>query len=115
MINVAPVFSTDDREALIAAVVGSAGIMRIGMFDPALITSGRLRKLLPDWTCPGGQGVYALYRKSARLAPKVPAFLAFAEEAFAAFDPEELTVIHRAQMTSVHRRRNGEARLVPPG
>jgi DNA-binding transcriptional LysR family regulator len=115
VINVAPVFSTDDREALIAAVVGGAGIMRIGMFDPALITSGRLRKLLPDWTCPGGQGVYALYRKSARVAPKIAAFLAFAEEAFAAFDPEELTVIHRSQVMSVRGRRNRQVRLVPPG
>jgi LysR family transcriptional regulator, regulator for bpeEF and oprC len=94
VIQVSSVFSTNDREALIAAVIGGAGIMRIGMFDPALVTSGVLRKVLPEWTCPGGQPVYALYRKTARLAPKVAAFLEFVEEAFAAFDRDELTVVH---------------------
>jgi DNA-binding transcriptional LysR family regulator len=95
VVKVFPVFSTNDREALISAVVAGAGIMRIGMFDPSLITSGRLRRLLPEWVCPGGQSVYALYRKTERLAPKIAAFLAFAEAAFAAFDPDELTVVHK--------------------
>jgi LysR family transcriptional regulator for bpeEF and oprC len=93
-LKLVPAFSTNDREALIAAVVGGAGIMRIGMFDPGLITSGRLRRLLTDWVCPGGQVVYAMYRRTSRLSPKVLAFLAFTEEAFAAFDPEELTMLH---------------------
>jgi len=95
---------TNDREALIAAVVGGAGVMRIGMFDPALVTSGRLRRLLPDWSCPGGQFVYALYRKTPRLAPKVSAFLAFVDEAVAAFDPEEVTLRHVARAGGPPRR-----------
>jgi LysR family transcriptional regulator, transcriptional activator for dmlA len=106
VLKITPAFSTTDREALIAAVIGGAGIMRIGMFDPALITSGRLRKLLIDWTCPGGQAVYAMYRKTPRLAPKIAAFLAFAEEAFAAFDPDELTIVHKPGMTKFARRRH---------
>ncbi len=96
-LKIVPAFSTSDREALIAAVVGGAGVMRIGMFDPGLVTSGRLRQLLTDWTCPGGQVVYAMYRKTPRLSPRVAAFLGFLEDAFAAFDPEELTIRHRAR------------------
>jgi DNA-binding transcriptional LysR family regulator len=95
VVKVSPTFLTNDREALIAAVVGGAGIMRIGMFDPALITSGRVRRLLGDWSCPGGQTVYALYRRMKPLPPKIAAFLALAEEGFAAFDPEERTLLHR--------------------
>jgi hypothetical protein len=75
--------------------------MRIGMFDPGLVTSGRLRKLQPDWSRPGGQVVYAMYRRTPRLSPKVAAFLAFAEEAFAAFDPEEVTLLSEAKRASV--------------
>jgi len=93
-LKIVPAFSTDDREALISAVVGGAGIMRIGMFDPGLVTSGRLCRLLAEWACPGGQAVYVMYRKTSRLSPKVQAFLAFAQEALAAFDPEELTLLH---------------------
>lgn len=94
-LKISPAFVTNDREALIAAVVGGAGVMRIGMFDPGLVTSGRLRRLLTDWSCPGGQVVYAMYRKTPRLSPKVATFLAFAEQAFAAFDPDELTMQHK--------------------
>jgi DNA-binding transcriptional LysR family regulator len=90
---VRPVLRTDDREALIAAVLDGAGIMRIGMFDPALVTPGRLREILTDWSCPGGQSFYALYRKAAKLPLRVAAFVAFAEQAFAAFDPEGVTMV----------------------
>ncbi len=76
------------------------------MFDPALIASGRLHKLLVDWTCPGGQTVYAMYRRTSRLAPKIAAFLAFVEEAFVAFDPDELTIVHKPGMTKLTRRRS---------
>jgi len=92
VIRVSPVLRTDDREALIAAVLDGAGIMRIGMFDPALVTAGRLREILTDWSCPGGQSFYALYRKAAKLPLRVAAFLAFAAEAFAAFDPDGVTM-----------------------
>jgi DNA-binding transcriptional LysR family regulator len=93
--KIPPTFVTNDREALISAVVGGAGVMRIGMFDPGLVTSGRLRKLLTDWSCPTRQTIYAMYRKTSRRSPKVAAFLAFTEEAFAAFDPDELTLVHK--------------------
>lgn len=85
---------TDDREGMIAAVLAGGGVMRIGMFDPALIAAGRLRKLLPEWRCPGGPPIYGLYRRSRRLAPKIAAFLDFAAEVYAAFDPGEVTMTH---------------------
>ena len=94
MLKISAAFATNDREALIAAVVGGAGIMRIGMFDPTLITSGRVTRLLTEWSCVGGFSVYAMYRKASRRAPKVAAFLEFAEAAVAAFDGDELTIRH---------------------
>jgi DNA-binding transcriptional LysR family regulator len=97
VVKVSAALLTNDREALIAAVVGGAGIMRIGMFDPTLITSGHLRRLLPEWSCPGGQPIYALYRRMKPLPQKIAAFLALAEAGFAAFDPDELTLVHRAR------------------
>ena len=96
VIRIVPVMRTDDREALIAAVVGGAGIMRIGMFDPALVGSGRLRKILTEWSCPGGQSFYAIYRRTARLPPRVAAFLAFTEQAFTVFDPDGVTMARAA-------------------
>lgn len=97
IIHVTPQVVTYDREGLIAAVLGGAGLMRLGCFDPYLISSGQLRPVLTDWTCPPGFPIFALYRKSARTAPKVTAFLEFVEEAFAAFDPDEVTLFHRDQ------------------
>lgn len=97
VVRLAPRVVTHDREGLMAAVLAGAGLMRLGCFDPQLIASGQLRRVLSDWTCPPGFPIFAMYRKSAQLAPKVAAFLAFVEEAFAAFDPEEVTLIHRNQ------------------
>ena len=85
---------TDDREGLQAALLGGAGLYRGGLFDPIHIKSGRLRRVLTDWACPGGFSIYAIYRKTARLAPKIAAFLEFAAEAFMAFDPDEVTLTH---------------------
>jgi DNA-binding transcriptional LysR family regulator len=79
---------------MIDAVLAGGGLMRIGMFDPALITSGRLRKVLGDWQCVGGQPIYALYRKGSTMPPKIAAFLEFVGECFAGFDPDELTLRH---------------------
>jgi len=73
--------------------------MRAAMFDPALITSGRLRKVLSDWTCVNAPSLYAIYRKTARMPPKIAAFLEFTAEAFAAFDPDELTLNHCASFS----------------
>ena len=102
-INVAPRVVTYDREGLIAAVLAGAGLMRLGCFDPYLISSGQLRRVLSDWTCPPGFSIFALYRKTARTPPKVTAFLKFVEEAFAAFDPEEITLFHRDREVPAHR------------
>ena len=85
---------TDDREGMIDAVLAGGGLMRIGMFDPALITSGRLRKVLGEWQCVGGQPIYALYRKSSPKPPKIAAFLEFVGECFAGFDRDEVTLMH---------------------
>ena len=68
--------------------------MRVGMFDPALIASGRLQRALQDWQCVDQVQIYALYRKGSRNVPKVRAFVDFAAEAMAAFDPEEITMTH---------------------
>jgi hypothetical protein len=82
--------------------------MRIGAFDPGLITAGRLRKVLGDWRCLGAVPVYALYRKSSRMAPKIAAFLEFVAQAFEQFDPDEVTLTHCAGFgESVRRPRSG--------
>lgn len=93
-VQVTPSLFSNDREGLIAAGVNGAGVLRIGMFDPALLASGRLQRAMLDWQCVGTVDIYALYRKTARVAPKITAFVEFAAEAMSAFDPEGLTVIH---------------------
>jgi DNA-binding transcriptional LysR family regulator len=95
VIQVAPRVVTNDREGLVAAVLAGSGLMRVGCFDPYLISSGQLHRVLTDWTCPPGFPIFAMYRKTARTSPKIAAFLEFVEEAFAAFDPEEITLLHR--------------------
>jgi DNA-binding transcriptional LysR family regulator len=88
---------TDEREGLIAAAVAGCGLMWTGLFDPALVTSGQLRKVLPEWSCPLELGFYALYRRTPRVPAKIAAFIDFVADAFAAFDPNQLTVIHNAK------------------
>jgi DNA-binding transcriptional LysR family regulator len=88
---------TDDREGLIDAVLAGGGLMRIGMFDPALVSSGQLQRLLPDWDCVGSAPVYALYRRGSRVSPKVAAFLRFVDEAFRGLDPRGLTLLQAAR------------------
>ena len=90
---------TDDREGLIAAARAGGGLMRIGMFDPRLIASRSLQRVLSDWRCPGGPPVYAIYRKSGRVSKKIAAFRDFAGEALADFDPDEITMV-RSRATS---------------
>ncbi|MDO9712827.1 LysR family transcriptional regulator [Paracraurococcus lichenis] len=84
---------TDDREGLIAMACRGDGIMRIGMFDPALISSGQLVPLLPGWRLPPGPPVYALYRRTPQLPPRISAFLGFLADAVAEFDPREETLV----------------------
>jgi LysR family transcriptional regulator for bpeEF and oprC len=85
---------TDDREGLIDAVLAGGGLMRIGMFDPTLLASGRLSRVLVDWHCVGQVPVFALYRRSARVSPKIVAFLRFVEDAFFEMDPQGHTLVH---------------------
>lgn len=92
VVKVPRTLMTDDREGLLAAALAGGGLMRIGLFDPSLIKSGRLRKVLTDWVCPGAPALYAVYRKTQRLSPKIAAFLEFVGEATAEFDPEHITV-----------------------
>jgi DNA-binding transcriptional LysR family regulator len=92
-INVDAVLATDDRDAMVAAVLAGAGIMRIGMFDPDLLASGALRRVLAGWTCPGGPVLVALYRRTSRPVPKVAVFLNFVTAAVADFDAEGVTII----------------------
>lgn len=106
VIKVVPSVATFDREGLIAAVLAGAGLMKLGCFDPRLIVSGQLRKVLADWSCPGGFPIYAIYRKTARMPPKLAAFLAFVAEAFSAFDPEEVTLLHDPGLDALRRRRD---------
>ncbi len=83
---------TSDREGLIVAALAGAGVIRMACFDPALIATGRLRRLVPDWHCTDGFNVYALHRKSSSPAPRIQAFLEFVRESFEAFDPEGVTL-----------------------
>ncbi len=106
VIRIVPRVVTYDREGLIAAVLAGAGLMRVGCFDPALIASGQLRRVLKDWSCPSGPPIFAMYRKTTRMPPKIAAFLAFVEEAFAAFDPEEITLLHYKKLTGSGRSRS---------
>jgi DNA-binding transcriptional LysR family regulator len=88
-----PAIVIDDREGLLAAMIGGAGVARTGCFDPQWIKSGRVRRVLSDWSLPGGFPVHAIYRRAPKLAPKIVAFLDFARTAFSGFDPEGLTLI----------------------
>jgi DNA-binding transcriptional LysR family regulator len=91
---------TDDREGLIAVALAGGGIMRIGMFDPALLAEGRLRQVLSAWACPGGPTINVLFHKSSRANPRVLAFLQFVDEVFGDFDPGEQTLEHHSRAGS---------------
>lgn len=91
VVQVAHHLVTDDREALLEAALAGAGVFRIGMFAPHLLSSGRLVRVLGDWDWPGGPQFSVLYRRSANPPRRITAFVDFAAEAVAAFDPLELT------------------------
>jgi LysR family transcriptional regulator for bpeEF and oprC len=100
---------TDDREALLVAALGGAGVFRIGMFAPELLNTGLLVRLFADWEWPGGPELSLLYRRLARQPSRISAFIAFAAECVARFDPGELTVEHRTGR-GVHKRRTAAER-----
>ncbi|MCS3453721.1 MULTISPECIES: LysR family transcriptional regulator [Bradyrhizobium] len=93
-IRVRPSFVTPDREGLIVAACAGAGVIYMACFDPAILTAGRLTRLLPEWSCPPSFGIHVMYRRGSTGIPRVAAFLRFLREAFADFDPDELTVLH---------------------
>jgi LysR family transcriptional regulator, regulator for bpeEF and oprC len=96
VVKLAQTVVSDEREGLFTAAVAGGGLIRAGLFDPAIIASGQLKRVLDDWSCSGAPSLYAIYRKTQRTSPKVAAFLDFAEQATTAFDPEELTLIHNS-------------------
>jgi DNA-binding transcriptional LysR family regulator len=94
LVRVDPVVVSADREGLINAAVAGAGLIYMACFDPALIASGQLRRLLPDWSCEPSFNIYVMHRRTRVLPPQVLAFLKFCREAFATFDPEGRTIVH---------------------
>lgn len=94
-VKVTPSIVSSDREGLIVAAINGAGLVRMACFDPDLIRSGRLHRVLPDWECTDGFNVYVVYRRGARSTPRVQAFLEFVKGAFAEFDPTEVTLWRR--------------------
>ena len=94
-ITVPDTFATNDREALLVAALGGAGLFRIGMFSPELITSGRLLRVMPDWQWPGGPTLSVIYRKQSPQQRRIAAFIDFMAASTAAFDPQEQTLVHR--------------------
>jgi len=99
-VRIAPTVVSGDREGLMVAAVGGAGIVYMACFDPSLVSSGKLRRLFPDWNSVDSFNIYALYRRNARSVPRIAAFLQFVRDAFAAFDPDEKTVRHALRGTS---------------
>jgi LysR family transcriptional regulator for bpeEF and oprC len=109
-VKISPILLSNDREALITALVGGAGLYRTAIFDPVHVTSGRMQKVLAEWSCVDSMSAYAIYRKTARMAPKLAAFLEFAADAFAAFDPQEHGFIHDPGFGQAAHRRLGAPR-----
>lgn len=93
-VPITPCVVTGDREGLIVAATAGAGLIFMACFDPALINTRQLQRVLPEWSCGESFNVYVMHRRSAKLAPRVATFLRFVREAFAAFDPDEITVVH---------------------
>lgn len=92
-VRVKPRVVTADREGLIVAALGGAGVIRMACFDPALIESGKLQPLLSGWECTDGFNVYALYRRGASTSPRVQVFLEFLQTCFREFDPGQVTLV----------------------
>ena len=87
---------TDDREALLAAALAGAGLFRIGMFSPDLLSSGRLVNVLREWDWPGGPDLSMLHRRGERLPRRITAFMEFAVDAVRLFDPKGMTLESRS-------------------
>jgi DNA-binding transcriptional LysR family regulator len=110
VVEISPTLLSNDREALITALLNGAGLYRAAILDPFLVTSGRIHTVLTDWSCVDRKPIYAIYRKAPRLSPKLSAFLEFAAEAFAAFDPDERGLIHNPMFGPSQRRQFAASR-----
>lgn len=93
-VRITPMVVSGDREGLLTAAIGGAGIVYMACFDPALVSSDKLRRLFPEWRSVDSFSIYVLHRRNARSVPRIAAFLRFVHEAFGAFDPGERTVRH---------------------
>jgi DNA-binding transcriptional LysR family regulator len=94
-VTVPDAFVTDDREALLVAAQGGAGLFRIGMFSPRLLAAGGLVRVMADWQWPGGPKLSILYRKQSPQPRRIAVFIEFMMATVASFDPLEVTLVHR--------------------
>ncbi|MDK1373482.1 MULTISPECIES: LysR family transcriptional regulator [unclassified Sinorhizobium] len=83
-VTVAGRFAANEMQAVVAAAIAGYGIAQVpqGMAE-ALVTEGRLRRVLHDYTTPAG-GLYVLYPSSRHLSPLVKAFIELAAERWSA-------------------------------
>ena len=99
-VKVPTVLTSDDHGAMTTAALAGGGLIRAGLFDPASVATGSLKRLLTEWSCPGAPPIYVLYRRMPRMSPRVAAFIDFLTETFAAVDPEELTLVLAVRSSS---------------
>ena len=101
---VKPAVVSGDREGLITAGVAGCGLIFMACFDPGLIISGQLRRLLTDWHCEPSFNIYVMHRRMRGLPAQVVAFVEFCEAAFRAFDPESRTIVHAGRKAASQKR-----------
>lgn len=66
MVQVRPSLVTPDREGLIVAACAGVGTIYVACFDPTLLSSGRLMRLLPGWSCPSSYRDHIELTRSSR-------------------------------------------------
>ena len=73
-------FAANEMQAVVAATLAGFGIAQLphGMAE-ALISEGRMKRVLKDYTTPAG-GLHVLYPSSRHLSPLVKAFIELAAE-----------------------------------
>ncbi|MFY0530063.1 LysR substrate-binding domain-containing protein [Archangium gephyra] len=72
--------AVNEPDMLRAVALGGAGVTLLPtLLNAADLTTGRLRRILPDWSSPGAP-VHAVYPGSRHHSPKVMAFLDFLRE-----------------------------------
>jgi DNA-binding transcriptional LysR family regulator len=83
-------------QAVMAAAIAGYGIARLPRtVAEACIKTGRLRRVLPDYTTPAG-GLHVVYPSSQHLSPLVKAFIQVAAERLnAANGDDDLAIVLR--------------------